>query len=188
MSKKEDSLDSKSSHHSKVNKLSLPYKKIKYCTLVSEIIKKSNKLKIKNSHIFSVVEFLHLTEKLNIRIICKQWNEMVKLSLSHIFSKENYLNCIINNNISSSNTKILLELKKSKRRTDLTDSDKKCELTNLVNKEKIDDYNFSEFRFENSNKKFSKKKVLVKLINSKNFNTIKNKLILGEMTKSRNIF
>ena len=167
----------------KINKLSLPYKKIKYCSLISGMIKKNNKMKNKISMIFSIIEFLSLHEKLNIRIVCKQWNEISKQILSHIFSKENYLNCIINNNVSVPGA---IRLSPYKKRSESSSSTKKVQNLNLKNEDKKNYEN--ELYFENSNKKFSKRKVLVKLINSKNFNTIKNKISLGDLTKSRNIF
>jgi hypothetical protein len=141
--------------------------KIKYCPIIAQMLKKNNS-KLKNPIIFSFLEFTNLNEQLNCRLVCKQWNEAVNKKLTFL-GQEKFFNYVINknnfkrksidsncNNNSNENISSLLNINKS-----------------VVN------------HFDNSDQKFSKKKVLAKLINSKNYALIKNKVTLGEMIKPR---
>ena len=243
-------LNSRLTQHHKVNQLSLPHKKVKYCPIISLILKKNNK-KLKIPVIYSIIEFMNFYEKLFLRYVCKQWNEAVITNLPFL-KKENFINCVMNkNNIqnymynkkewskninnlenkredrtfinptdsnsyngikisnshSNSNSNILASYKKTSRKS-LNNIQQKNNFTqnniqsNFVNYHSQNNFennirnniqnNFNQNLNNNSNnifnlsdQKYSKKNVLVKLINSKNFNTIKNKVSLGEMTKSR---
>lgn len=190
-------------NHVEVSKLCMPHKKIKYCPLISKILNKNNK-KLKNPIIYSFLEFLNFFEKIQTRIICKQWNRIIKEQ--HPFlNQENFINCVVGKSTnyigcnSQRNKKIygtLGSYKKTNRKSlasNINNSQVNISIENISynNIQTIQNNNSSSyatnFGFENSDKKFSKKNVLVKLINSKYFNTIKSKVSLGEMTQSRNL-
>jgi hypothetical protein len=190
--------------HVEINKLIMPHKKIRYCPLISKILNKNNR-KLKKPIIYSFLEYLSFHEKIQIRTTCKQWNDIVKEKLPFL-TQENFINCVmrksVNNyvgrpskdsNNTNKSTGVLGTYKKTNRKslsnismnsTGVGNSNLNNNVPFMLNGMNSKTENFC---FENSDKKFSKKKVLVKLINSKNFNTIKNKVILGEMTQSRNL-
>jgi hypothetical protein len=187
--------------HVEVNKLALPHKKVKYCSLISQMIKKNNK-KFTYPLIYTVMEYFNVEEKLNFRLISKQWNEVAVQQMPYL-KKSNFVNFIMNkqnedhksldsikksNNLSSG-----LKIKKIARKSISQNEEVNQGIRTLINTEGNNlNYHQSSiqsdnFHFDNSNKKFSKKKVLVKLISSKNYNTIKSKISLGEMTQPRNL-
>jgi hypothetical protein len=148
--------------------------KVKYCPLISNMLNKKNK-KIKNPIILSFIEYLTIYEKINIRSTCKQWNEIIKQKLPFL-GKENYTNCVMNKNVISVGYN--------------SNNSNNSHISNNMSdiyEENSNKFSKKDFYFENSDQKFSKKKVLVKLISSKNFNTIKSKISLGEMTKPKNL-
>jgi len=166
-------------NHVEINKIEqsnrIKYTKVEYCPMISNMLKNKNK-KIKSPIVFSFVEFLDLFEKLYYRSVCKQWNEIIKQKLPFL-GQENFLNCVINKSAMTSFKKYL------------TNSHKKQ--NSYTNHQNITQSNFHNEKltdrvcFGNSDQKFSKKKVLIKLISSKNFNLIKSKVCLGEMTKAK---
>jgi hypothetical protein len=188
--------------HVEVNKLAPPHKKIKYCSLISQMIKKNNK-KFTFPLIYSVMEYLNVNEKLIFRLISKQWNDVVVQQLPFL-KDSNFINFIMNkqnenpNSFDSiKNNKSILtsgvKIKKIARKS-LSRVEENIQVERRYLQSGEENINFKrvstqseDILFENSNKKFSKKKVLVKLINSKNYNTIKSKVTLGQLTRSRNL-
>lgn len=161
--------------HKDINKLTQPHKKIKYCSLIAKILKKQNR-NIKQPVIYSIVEFFNFYEKIQYRILGTKWNEIIKQKLPFL-SQENFINCVVFNG---------KNVFKQKEMNNSNINDKTKDDSTIANEHKNNISNIGVNNlFENSNKKFSKKKVLIKLINSKSFNTIKNKVSLGLMTKSR---
>lgn len=137
--------------HREVNKLSGSARKVKYCPIVSQMLKQKNNRKLKKPIVSTLLDYLNTFEQLYVRSVCKQWNDVIKDKLEFL-RNENFIF--------------------QRKRLPLynNSSNKKC--TQI---------------FENSDKKFSKRRVLVKLITSKNFSLIKNKIALGEITKSKNL-
>jgi hypothetical protein len=189
-------------NHVEVNKLAPLHKKIKYCSLISLMIKKNNK-KFTFPLIYSVMEYLNVNEKLLFRLISKQWNDVVVQQLPFL-KNSNFINFIINKQNENpnsyysikNNTSIIssgVKIKKIARKS-LSRVEENIQLERRYLQSEEENINFNrvstqseDILFENSNKKFSKKKVLVKLINSKNYNTIKSKVTLGQLTQSRNL-
>jgi hypothetical protein len=190
-------------NHVEINKLTMPHKKIKYCPLISKILNKNNK-KLKNPIIYSFLDFMNFFEKIQIRITCKQWNEIIKKQLPFL-NQENFINCVVSKSTNyvgrdslgnKKNIGVMGTYKKTNRKSLASITINTNTTNNSINNDQYNNLhaiennnmsNMTSFGFENSDKKFSKKNVLVKLINSKNFNTIKNKVSLGEMTQSRNL-
>ncbi len=161
--------------HLEVNKIDptnkVKYTKVEYCPIIAKMLKQNN-MKIKSPIVFSFLDYLNLYEKLVCRAVCRQWNELIKQKLPFL-GKENFLECVLNKSTMTSYKKYL------------TTSHKKHDYDSNI---KSNDININDrLLFDNSNQKFSKKKVLVKLISSKNFNLIKSKISLGEMTKAKNL-
>jgi hypothetical protein len=161
--------------HVEVNKIDptnkVKYTKVEYCPIIAKMLKKNN-MKIKSPIIFSFIEYLNLYDKLVCRSVCMQWNELIKQKLTFL-GKENFLECVLNKSTMTSFKKYITTSHKKQQ----NNSNIKPNNTNINDR----------FFFENSDQKFSKKKVLVKLISSKNFNLIKSKVSLGEMTKAKNL-
>lgn len=162
--------------HVEINKIDptnkIKFTKVEYCPMISKMLKKNN-MKIKSPIVFLFVEYLNLYEKLFCRTVCKQWNELIKQKLPFL-GQENFYDCVINKSKLTSFKKYI------------NNSHKKQNI-NLSNPHTISHNINDRSFFENSDQKFSKKKVLVKLISSKNFNLIKSKISLGEMTKAKNL-
>jgi hypothetical protein len=171
---KQNKIDSQQlSIHKDINKLSQHHKKIKYCPLVNKILFKKNR-NLSKPIIYSIAEFLNFYEKIKFRVLGKKWNEVIKQKLPFL-TQENFINCVVLNGKNVS---------KRKESNNYSINDKTKDNSTLSKELNNINTEVSNL-FENSNKKFSKKKVLIKLISSKNFNTIKNKVSLVQMTKSR---
>jgi hypothetical protein len=108
---------------------------------------KKNNMKIKSPIVFSFVEYLDLYEKLLCRMVCKQWNELIKQKLPFL-GQENFYDCVTNKSKMTSFKKYINNShKKQNLNTSYTGNN-----SNNINKKNVNDRSF----FENSDQKFSK--------------------------------
>jgi hypothetical protein len=126
-------------------------KKVEYCPIIAKMLKNNNR-KFKKPILYVLMEFQTLPEKLSMRLVCKDWNEILKKNIQ-ILQQENFMT---RNNLSN-------------RYKLLASSHKRLDI------------------FANSDQKFSKKKMLITCLNSKSFQTIKNKTCLRDITNSKNL-
>jgi hypothetical protein len=165
-------------------------KKIKYCPIISKIIRTSNNKRFKTPVINSISNYLNFYEQLEIRLISKKWNEIVKNNYQFL-KNENFAMGMTGKNWIKE-IKIKYNINKFQHEIFETNianrSSNSC--SSLLNKNIYNpdtDETFNNLTIIKSDQKYSKKKALVKLISSKNFNIIKNKISLGEMSKPKKL-
>jgi hypothetical protein len=118
--------------------------KLPYCPIISQFLKKANNEILKKPILYEILSYVELDEQLEARLVCRQWDEIVKTL-----------------------------------RPELNDD-------NLFDNTYKRKYNSNNF-FDNSDEKFSKKRVLVHLLHSKNYGVIKSRASLKGMTKAKNL-
>lgn len=64
-------------------------KRVQYCPIVAKMMKNNNK-KFKNPILYVLMEFQSLQEKLNIRLVCKDWNDILKKNIK-ILQQEHFM-------------------------------------------------------------------------------------------------
>lgn len=147
-----------------INKLNITKsKQIKYCSFVSNMLSKNNKYKIKQPAVLTIIDYLNIYEQLEVRVVSKMFNDCVKNKLDFLNS-ENLM---------------------SRSKIKLHSSNYKKELYKSYSMNMND--STTNISFNQSEEKFSRKKVLLNLISNKNFNTIKQRVELGRLTKSKNL-
>jgi hypothetical protein len=119
-------------------------KKLPYCPIISHYLKQNNNTTLKKPILYEIFNCLEYEEQLEVRLVCKQWNEIVRSIIPEL-QNENVFE--------------------------------------LAEKRRFNEDNL----FDNSDKKFSKKKVLVNLIHSKNYYIIKKRASLKCMTKAKTL-
>lgn len=119
------------------------------------MIQNKNNLKFKASTIYSLIDYFSFKEKLHLRLVSKGFNKCIKNRITFL-NKENFVNM----------SRALRE-------------EVKEEYDERINKRKS--LNQSMINYFSSEKKFSKKKTLVKLLNSKNYINIKKQVTLSQM-------
>ncbi len=159
--------------------------KTKYCPIIAKLLKKNNT----SSHprmremMECVIEFLNVKEKIDIRLVCKMWNEVVMMKLSYL-KKENYMNHVLSKYNNLKNLKSVDELGHTiyaKNTNDDYDSqiniNKDGEISTVGNS--------NTYLFDDSGHKYSRKKALATLITTKHYGLIKKKVGLGDLYKSK---
>ena len=124
------------------------------------MLERKNKKKIKPFMIYSFLDFFSFREKLSLRLACKMFNHCIMTTMTFLQNK----------NFVAMNKNWLQNIKEK-----FDNTNKKRE------KKSIENINNKTIIFDSSEKKFSKKKTLIKLINSKNFMNIKKQVRLGQM-------
>jgi hypothetical protein len=147
--------------HKQINKLRT--NKVKYCPLVANLLFKTNG-KVKKPIIRNLMIFLKNFEKLQCRLVSKMWNDCVEADLPFL-KEENFM----------TNLPSKINIKNSYK------NEYRKSLSGETTRNSL---NCSGF-LNQSNEIFSKKRVLVKYINSKNFQTLKNKTELTELSRPK---
>ena len=148
-------------------------KKIKYDPIVFRMIQSKNMKKWKSNIVYSVSEFLTFEENLSIRLVCKLFNNGIMMRYE--FLKENIL--------FSMDKKIHEKIRKEYK---IDNKRKNIALINELVEENMDqDKNNKGKRISNPfNKKetgnFSKKQMLISMINNKDYISIKYRVKKGE--------
>ena len=155
--------------------------KIKYDPIVFRMIQKRNSKKWKSNIVLCISEFLTFEENLSLRLVCKLFNNGIMTRYS--FLKENIV-FTTNNKI---HEKIRKEYKINNKKKDLTlfnelvvGNDKK----KLSKKEK--EFNAIIFNKRETGN-FSKKQMLINMINNKDFISIKSRVKTGEFSIPHNL-
>ena len=87
----------------KIEKLSQnSIRKSKFCSIVSELLKSNNNNILKKPIIDTITNYLSISEQLSSRVVCKQWDEVLKRKISclkkeNIYTKTNNINNIFDN-------------------------------------------------------------------------------------------
>ena len=156
-------------------------KKIKYDSIVFKMIQCRNNKKWKLNYVFCVSEFLTFEENLSIRIVCKLFNDGI--IMRYRFLEENILFSMDN----KIHEKIRKEYKINNKKKDIKLFNELVEgtdKTKITKKEK-------EFNAIILNKRpsgnFSKKQLLINMINNKDFISIKSRIKSGEISIPRNL-
>jgi hypothetical protein len=153
-------------------------KKIKYDPIIFRMIQSHNKKKWNANIVFSVSEFLNFEENLSLRLVCHLFNDGIKNRYE--FLKEN---------IVFSMDKRLHE--KIRKEYNIQNEKKKSLFSNLIgeNFEEENDkgkkYNLLSSEKETGN--FSKKQLLIDMINNKYFISIKYRVKKGEFFIPNNL-
>lgn len=148
-------------------------KKIKYDPIVFRMIQSRNMKKWKSNIVYSVSEFLTFEENLSIRLVCKLFNNGIMMKYE--FLKENIL--------FSMDTKIHEKIRKEYK---IDNKRKNITLINELVEENMDqDKKNKGKRISNPfNKReagnFSKKQMLINMINNKDYISIKYRVKKGE--------
>jgi hypothetical protein len=156
-------------------------KKIKYDSIVFRMIQSRNNKKWKLNIVFCVSEFLTFEENLYIRLVCHLFNNGI--IMRYHFLKENIL--------FSMDKKIHEKIRKE---YEINNKKKNITLFNeLVNENDKSDNNKKEKRNSDifgkrENGNFSKKQMLINMINNKNFVSIKYRVKNGEFFVPHNLF
>jgi hypothetical protein len=156
-------------------------KKIKYDPIVFRMIQSRNNKKWKLNIVFCVSEFLTFEENLYIRLVCHLFNNGI--IMRYHFLKENIL--------FSMDKKIHEKIRKE---YEINNKKKNITLFNeLVNENDKSDNKKKEKRNSDifgkrENGNFSKKQMLINMINNKNFVSIKYRVKNGEFFVPHNLF
>ena len=155
--------------------------KIKYDPIIFRMIQNRNSKKWKSNIVFCISEFLTFEENLSLRLVCKLFNNGIMNRYD--FLKENIV-FTTNNKI---HEKIRKEYKINNKKKDLTLF---SELVEGNDKKKLTK-NEKEFNAIIFNKRetgnFSKKQMLINMINNKDFISIKSRVKTGEFSIPHNL-
>ena len=189
-------------NHSENNKLDYSYKSLKkknyskknmnlinflsknsdkYDSIVFKMIQCRNNKKWKLNYVFCVSEFLTFEENLSIRIVCKLFNDGI--IMRYRFLEENIL--------FSMDNKIHEKIRKEYK---INNKKKNISLFNeLINENDKNDNDIKQKRNSDifnkrENGNFSKKQMLINMINNKNYISIKYRVKNGEFSVPHNLF
>ena len=157
--------------------------KIKYDPIIFRMIQHKNKKKFNSNIIYCISLFLTFKENLSLRLICKLFNNGI-LNRYDFLKKENIL-FTTNNKI---HEKIRKEYKIDNKKKDIMLFNELVEGTDkskITKKEK-------EFNAIILNKRpignFSKKQLLINMINNKDYISIKSRIKSGDFSVPKNLF
>ena len=154
-------------------------KKVEYDPIILRMIQSRNKKKFNSNMIYMISDFLEFKENLQIRLVCKLFDDGIKLKYE--FLKEN----IMFSNDKKILTKIRIEYNiiNPKNNSKLFSDNSKDNTENEIFFENNDIL----FDNQNNSANFSKRQILINMLNNKDFYSIKYRSKNGEILVPKNL-